>query len=278
MKTLRIHPATFLFLVLLLITGLGGLVIPYLVSITLHELAHAIVAKKLGYSLDKIWILPYGAGISFKEFSFSSEDEIKIAIAGPLMNFFLIILTISLWWLFPSTYIFTYSFAISNFSIAAFNLLPAFPLDGGRILNSILKTKLKVKTATKISTALNLMFSICFLILFIISFFFSLNFSFGLVAIFLFLGIIEGKFQGTYHPLLMEIPSAKKNIIQVKSFCVKSNVPLYKILPQINKNKFNVIYVKFPSGKIKIISEEMLKSFYKKGSPHSEIGSFIKSV
>ncbi len=275
MRSLRIHPATFLFLILLLITGYGSVLIPYMISIVIHEFSHAAVAKKLGYCLDKIWILPYGASISFKEHFFNPEDEIKIAIAGPLSNVVLLVLTISLWWIFPSTYVFTYSFAISNFSIAAFNLLPAFPLDGGRILNSILKSKLKASVATKISTVLNFFFSVCFLILFVISCFYTINFSFGLIAIFLFIGIIEGYFQGTYYPILSNLSKRNRQILPVKSFCVESTVPLYKVLSQIGRNKFNIIYVRYPKGQIKIISEEKLRKIFEEGSLEKQIGELL---
>lgn len=275
MKSLRIHPATFLFLILLLITGYGSVLIPYMISIIIHELSHATVAKKLGYCLDKIWILPYGASISFKEHFFNPEDEVKIAIAGPLSNVILLVLTVSLWWIFPPSYVHTYSFAISNFSIAAFNLLPAFPLDGGRVLNSILKTKLKASVATKISTALNFFFSVCFLILFVISCFHTINFSFGLVAVFLFIGIIEGFFQGTYYPILSNLSKRPRQILAVKSFCVSSAVPLYKVLSQISRNKLNIIYVRYPSGQIKIISEEKLKKVLEESSLEKQIGELL---
>ena len=187
MKLFKVHPATFLFLILLLITGFSKLVFPYLISILLHEFAHGFIAKKLGYKLNEVWILPYGASITFKEYSFNPNDEIKIAIAGPLMNFILIVITIMLWWIFPSIYTFTYPFVITNFSIALFNLLPAFPLDGGRILNSILKSKLKNNKVYKISSIINFIISIIFFLLFIVSCFIKINFSFGLISIFIFL-------------------------------------------------------------------------------------------
>ena len=259
MKLFKVHPATFLFLILLLITGFSKLVFPYLISILLHEFAHGFIAKKLGYKLNEVWILPYGASITFKEYSFNPNDEIKIAIAGPLMNFILIVITIMLWWIFPSIYTFTYPFVITNFSIALFNLLPAFPLDGGRILNSILKSKLKNNKVYKISSIINFIISVIFFLLFIVSCFIKINFSFGLISIFIFLGIIESKFQGSYSPLLENISHKNKLILPIKSFLVSSNVPIYKILPEMNKNKYNIIYVKFNNERIKVLTENNFK-------------------
>ena len=264
MKNFRIHPATWLFLLILLLTGFSGVIIPYLFAITFHELAHAYVAKKLGYGLSKVWILPYGACVSFEDFSFNPKDEIKIAMAGPLVNVFFIIVTVMLWWIIPASYVYSYVFVISNFSIAVFNLLPAFPLDGGRILSSFLKTKFRSKTVYHVICTLNLIFSLIFLAIFIISCFFEVNFSFGLIAIFLFMGIVDGHFQGKYEPLLLKTKK-KKEVCPVRSVCVGSSVPFYKIVPEISNHKFNVLYVKFPNG-IKMVTEDQFKKLLETNS------------
>lgn len=266
MKKLRIHPATWIFLLFIALTGFGLVLIPYLISITLHELAHAYVAKKCGYSLNKVWILPYGACVSFEEFSFNPSDEIKIAVAGPLMNGFLIIVTVMIWWIFPEIYTHTYSFVLSNFSIMIFNLLPAFPLDGGRILTSLLRTKFKSKTVYKATTFINLLFSILFLVLFIVSAFFKINLTFALMAIFLFIGIFDGKFQGKYSPLFFEAKKKKKEVLAVKTICINSSTPLYKILPEIRSEKFNVVYVRFKNNSIKLLTEIQLQKLFESHS------------
>lgn len=258
MRSLRIHPLTYVFLLILILTGFGSVLIPYILSITLHELAHAYAAKKLGYRLNKIWILPYGACVSFKNLCFSPRDEIKIAFAGPIVNALLLAITVMLWWIFPQTYVLTYTFALSNFSLMIFNLLPAFPLDGGRILTSILKLKFKEKNVYKISFAINLIFSLIFLIIFIISAFFEINFSFGLISIFLFCGIFDGKFNGTYAPLINQIEKKKKEILPVKNIYVNSSAPLFKLLRETSKEKYTIFLVKFSDGKIKTLSEDQL--------------------
>ena len=262
MKKLRIHPATYVFIIIFGLTGFGAVLIPYFVSIVLHELAHGFVAKKCGYSLNKVWILPYGACLSFEEFSFNPNDEIKIAIAGPIMNAILIIVTVMFWWIFPETYSTTYSFVLSNFSIILTNLLPAFPLDGGRILTSFLRKKFKQKNVQKTTFALNLIVSCCFLILFIVSAFSKINFSFALMAIFVFIGIFDGKFQGKYSPLFLSTTKKKKEILPVKSVFISSLTPLYKILPEITNEKFCVFFVRYQNNTIKLLTEVQIQKFF----------------
>ena len=276
MKSLRIHPATYIFILILVLTGFWTVIVPYLLSVVLHELGHAVVAKKLGYKLNKIYLLPYGACLSFDEFAFEPTDEIKIALAGPTTNIFLIIVCLCLWWLFPSCYIWTYSFVVSNFSIAIFNLLPAFPLDGGRVLVGFMSIKNKRKRAYKIATIFNIVFASALFALFLISFFIGINFSYGLLAIFLIFGIIDGKFQGKYSPLLYEFSSNKKDVKSIKDIYVSVDTPIYKILAEFNKHKFNIVYFTLPNGKLKMIDENFMEKVFISNSPQKSLKECLK--
>lgn len=276
MKSIRIHPATYIFLLILLLTGFAAVVIPYLIAVVLHELGHAFVAKKLGYKLNKIWILPYGACLSLDDFAFNPNDEIKIALAGPIVNICLIILTMSFWWIFPASYIYTYAFVISNFSLALFNLLPAFPLDGGRVLVGIFSIKNKRKVAFKVVTWINLIIAFLLFILFLISLFYYINISYLLLSIFLLIGIFDNKFQGKYSPLLYEFSAKQeKDVCQVKHICVSPNVKLYKIMSEINRHKYNIIYINLPNGKLKAINEKQLESILLNNSPTDTLAAAL---
>ena len=277
MKSLRIHPATFVFFIFLILTGFGKILIPSLIAVMLHELGHAMLAKKLGYKLNKIYFLPYGASISFEDFAFQPADEIKIALAGPVTNLFLILFCVAIWWIFPESYLYTYSFVISNFVIAIFNFLPAFPLDGARVLIGLLSLKNKRKFAVKFVVIFNYFISFVLLALFVVSIFFQTNFSFLVMSIFLFVGIIEGKFQGKYSPLFYEFSFFKKQeICDVKIIYTSLKTPLYKILPKLNRHKYNLIYISLSNGKIKVIDERNLEKICISNSLQSSLKDCLK--
>jgi stage IV sporulation protein FB len=99
-----------------------------------HECAHAFSASKLGYRLNKIVLMPFGAVIDGDLSGLSNKDEISIALCGPLCNLITAGFFVALWWCFPITYAYTDVACYVSLTIALVNLLPAYPLDGGRIL------------------------------------------------------------------------------------------------------------------------------------------------
>ena len=277
MKTLKIHPATFFFFLILILTGYVSLIFPYVLAVLIHELAHAYIAKKCGYKLNYIWILPYGASLSYENFSFDAKDEIKIAIAGPTINILLVFICVTFWWLIPESYFYTYNFVYSNLSIAIFNLLPAFPLDGSRVFIGLMSIKNKRNLAFNITKYFNILISTIFCILFIISTFLKINFSYFTISLFLFIGIFESKFQGNYSHLIYEFTEKKdKMILNVKAIYVSSKTPVYKILREFNKHKFNIIYVRLNDGKIKIINELDFEKLLCFSSPKTLLEDLLK--
>lgn len=125
-----------LFVIAFRLEFLHRLLIAYGIT-AIHESAHIMVAQRLGIKIRKIEVLPFGitAGLCDEGIK-RPEDEIKIALAGPLSNFMIAYLAYGFldgWW---SDYI-----VCTSLVIGIFNLIPALPLDGGRILKAILVRK-----------------------------------------------------------------------------------------------------------------------------------------
>lgn len=118
-----------------------------------HECAHAFAAAKLGFRLNQVVLMPYGAVIRGDISDASFKDGANIALAGPLCNFFTAIAFVATWWLFPDTYPYTEAAFYLSLYIGLGNLLPFYPLDGGRVLRAALATKLGEKRAEKICRA-----------------------------------------------------------------------------------------------------------------------------
>ena len=141
------------------------------VIVVLHELGHSYAAKYYGVAVKEIVLLPIGGVAQLARIPEEPVQEFVIAIAGPLVNFVLAIVMLVLGlalgqgfdWISLAVLregmgtlnllsIANYVF-ISNLFLAIFNLIPAFPMDGGRVLRALLATSLDYVTATRIAAA-----------------------------------------------------------------------------------------------------------------------------
>ena len=140
------------------------------VCVILHELGHALTAARYNIDTTQITLLPIGGVASLKSMPDDPRQELMVAIAGPLVN---IVIAFLLYIIFPfqqflsqdpevleqitssinGRNFFLYLFS-ANVILAVFNLLPAFPMDGGRILRALLSMKMNRVRATRIAAQL----------------------------------------------------------------------------------------------------------------------------
>jgi Zn-dependent protease len=106
------------------------------VSVLLHELGHAVVARRRGVPIEGIDLHFFGGVAKLAAPPRSPDDEIAIAIAGPLVSLALGVLLLAASFVVPLPLLAWLGTA--NLVLFAFNLLPALPLDGGRVLRAVL--------------------------------------------------------------------------------------------------------------------------------------------
>lgn len=151
MFTVRIHPLVYL---LFFLSGLTGKIAPLLLSfgaVFLHETAHLVTALGFGYCPFQIELFPFG-GVARLEPSFFNDPvaEAATALAGPAES---ILLALFLRSFAPFLHLTVLEdWARINLGLGLFNLLPFFPLDGGRILRAFLARRLGYKKATRLVT------------------------------------------------------------------------------------------------------------------------------
>jgi len=111
-------------------------------SVLAHELMHSVVANALGIPVRGITLFIFGGVSEMSEEPRKPKDELRIALAGPLTSVALGVVFGAVFYVTRGQYAFveavTQWLALINLSLAAFNLIPGFPLDGGRVLRSIL--------------------------------------------------------------------------------------------------------------------------------------------
>jgi len=146
------------------------------VTVVLHELGHALTAKNYNIKTKDITLLPIGGLARLERMPEKPMEELIVAIAGPAVNFALAFIThffISI----PqdpeellaqlssgvNANNFFLNFYIVNLLLAVFNLIPAFPMDGGRILRALLTFKLERHIATRIAARIGQFIALCFI-------------------------------------------------------------------------------------------------------------------
>ena len=187
---LKIHPLFYLLGLYYALTNKLLLFVVCTLTAVIHELGHSLVAGDRGYRLNKITLMPFGAVVSGESSELNFKDELIIAFAGPITNLLVAIFFIAFWWIFPESYPYTELAVSANLSMALINCIPAYPLDGGRILSAFLSIKGGRKRAIFICKLLGIIFSIILLCLFILSIFNSVNISILFFALFIFFGAI----------------------------------------------------------------------------------------
>jgi Zn-dependent protease/predicted transcriptional regulator len=136
----------------------AGLAIVLFASVTIHEFAHSLVAKRTGVGVEAITLLPIGGISHMEEIPRDPRKEFRISIVGPLTNFILAVpLFLAAQFLPPPAGVphlvdFLRGAWILNLTLGVFNLFfPAFPMDGGRIFRSILARRMNYVKATGIA-------------------------------------------------------------------------------------------------------------------------------
>lgn len=117
-------------------------------SILIHEIFHSIAARKYGIKINEVEIFPFGGIAKFENIrTITPKEEIIICAIGPLSNLIIIILFLSLRVFYFDSYLIDYIIKV-NKVIFIINVLPIFPLDGGKIVRAILSLFIGYKAST----------------------------------------------------------------------------------------------------------------------------------
>ena len=167
--------------------------------VVLHELGHGLMAKRFGIKTTKITLLPIGGVASLEGIPENPKHELLVALAGPLVNLLIALvlyfvipvqgfLTLHITELLEKLSEFTlrnflFYLFVANLGLVIFNLIPAFPMDGGRVLRALLSMGTDRIKATQIAASIGQSIAIVFLLLGML-----FNPFLILIALFVFLG------------------------------------------------------------------------------------------
>lgn len=141
-----------------LLAALLGVVfmIAVFASVVAHELGHALTARFFGIETRQILLLPIGGVAQIEQKHMRPRVELLVALAGPIVSFLLAgsLFTFAAIGGDVSPDTFLGSLAWTNLGLAVFNMLPAFPMDGGRVLRAALSARIGHRRATRIAATI----------------------------------------------------------------------------------------------------------------------------
>jgi len=224
------------------------LVLFLFVFVVFHELAHSVVARHYGIKVRKIVLYPIGGVSEIEEIPETPRQEWRMAIAGPLVSLLIgaVLLSISLL-MTPNllTYLFTLSsttgrllfdLAILNLLLGIFNLVPAFPMDGGRVFRALLAERMKFSDATRYAVNLGKVLGI---VMVVVGVFF--NFLLIIVGMFVYLGASE---EGELTIISTKLAGVRvKDVMQAEFRRVNQQQNIKEALEVMFQNRYHDVLV-----------------------------------
>lgn len=244
---IRISKYLIPYIILILVVSFKRKLLIGFFIVIIHELIHLMVARMLGYSGFSIDVLPIGASLKLKDLDEATpRDDIIISMSGPIGNFFIAALCYLLNLYFRSEGL--GEFANYNIVIGIFNLMPAFPLDGGRILRDLLNYKFIYKKANKIALNISIGVGYIFGAIFLITFNMkSINVDFLFFSVFILVISYREKRRIAY--IIMGYIVKKKEKLIRRGYLENTSISVYyklnilQLIELIDKNKYNEFIV-----------------------------------
>jgi len=210
-------------------------------GVLVHELAHSLVARKKGIRINSITLMIFGGIATMDEGVPDPKAELPMALVGPIASLFVGLVCSGIVYAVPAVttnpaiagvliFIFGY-LGVLNIILFAFNLLPAFPMDGGRVLRAWLATRMPLHRATKIAADIGKGFAIVFGL---IGLFFFSPFLI-LIALFIYIGASMESTAVKYSYLLQDVTVG--DMMSSPVISVSPTLPVTQVITMMYSSK-----------------------------------------
>lgn len=244
---LRVNWLLFPVVIILIAIGMGDVVLYYIPVLIVHEWAHIIMAAALGMTITEMELFPFGCAAKMQCFAMSRSREIIVAAAGPAANMVL-----------ASTVFVIHTYVVeipgadkliaANITIAAVNLLPALPLDGGHIARAAFASFLGNKRATKITAYAGIFFAVVLSAVGIIVLALGIiNPSFLIMGVFIGISAVK-ELKNAPYTLIRDFSGKraaidKRKTLNINRFAAMSSDKISDIMREFEGGKYNVVTV-----------------------------------
>jgi len=276
----RIHATFFLLLLFVFVSVLNEhgparalsatlFICAVFVCVLIHEIGHSLIARRFGKGAKSITLLPIGGVAAMEEIPQRPGQEIAMSIIGPLINLAIagvLYVLVGKWSgvgvpdLYPdSGRSFLAGLIGVNITLAIFNLIPAFPMDGGRVFRSILALKMDYVRATSVAVSVGQ--ALAMVLIFFGVFF---NWWLTLIGLFLYMGAGSEKQQVVFRSFVHRLPVAEAMTIDFRS--LRPDEPISRAIEHFYHGCQQDFPVIGPNGIEGILTRDLiLASIHEKG-------------
>ncbi|MBA4541384.1 M50 family metallopeptidase [Thermoactinomyces daqus] len=261
---LRIHPLLWLVACSAVWTGYFIEFFTLFVLVLIHEMGHVAAARSYGWRIRAVELLPFGGVAQTEEWgTVPAKEEVVVALAGPFQHVAMILISLLFygtgWW----TREWTEYFIHGNVMIACFNLLPIYPLDGGRVMQAglsfLFPFRICIDLTLWVSSFLSLVLAAAALFWFKQGILIHLF----LIALFLLYSNLRALKQRHYQFLRFLLSRTRSRISSkpVKKMTVHGKAELKVVVQMLYKERYHILEVTDRTGKvIGFLPEETLLS------------------
>ncbi|MDD4797061.1 MAG: M50 family metallopeptidase [Eubacteriales bacterium] len=272
------HPLFIVALLAAAITGYGNIFMLVFAVVLAHEMCHTAVAAILRYEIVKVELMPFGGVATLEGLGEGRpSDEAIIALAGPLGNMLLITAALALDWLFALPEYPLMLFVSVNATMGVFNLLPALPLDGGRVLRSLLARPLGPVKATRAGALAGMVLAVALAAYGVWGLFFGIiNLSVFLVAIFLLIAAVR-EYRRAPYLLAGIVRGSRRHTRPVNHLAAAGDETVSSLVHSFLPGMYNVVTVLDEEGQqIGELTEEAVLRALQKGTAAVQAGQILR--
>lgn len=234
---------------LIFLTGFVSEYFAALLSTAVHELGHIAAASFKGCSIKCVKVTPAGLNAEIEKINCRRQDLILIYASGPAVNILMALVSLLFYSLHNAGGNQSFkNFAILNIFLAVFNLLPAVPLDGGKILLEALSGCFGIITAERYSTIAAVFLSVLFIAAGLCQFLVNWgNFSLLVIGIFVLVSLMNGKMEAAFMNIKQIIYRRsriqKKGIYPVRNLVAMKWMRLGECVKFMDYDRFHMVHV-----------------------------------
>ncbi|MDD5017570.1 MAG: M50 family metallopeptidase [Eubacteriales bacterium] len=246
-KKLKVNLLLIPAVIILFVFGMGEAVLYFIPVLIIHEWAHILAAAALGMTITEMELWPFGCAAKMQCFAMSRAREIIVAAAGPAVNMVFACLVFII-----DKSIHTIAIAdrliTANITIAAINMLPALPLDGGRIARAAFSSFMGNRRATKVTAISGVFFSAVLLGFGVYAAIgYAFNPSFFIMGFFLCLSAVK-EFKNAPYTLIRDFSGKrdtieKRRTLSINRFAAMQSEKLCDIMREFEAGKYNIVTV-----------------------------------